>query len=32
VRAWAKLHADELLADWERVVNREPLEPIAPLL
>jgi hypothetical protein len=24
-------HADDLLADWERVVNEEPLEPIAPL-
>jgi hypothetical protein len=31
VRDWAKLHTDELLADWERVVNGEPLEPIDPL-
>jgi Domain of unknown function (DUF4160) len=31
VQAWVELHADDLLADWRRVVNREPLEPIAPL-
>ena len=31
VQAWAELHADELLANWQRVVNREPLEPIDPL-
>jgi hypothetical protein len=31
VQDWAELYADDLLADWERVVNEEPLEPIAPL-
>jgi len=29
---WAELHADELHADWQRAVNKEPLTPIAPLL
>jgi hypothetical protein len=32
VRAWAKLHVDELDANWRRVVSEEPLDPIAPLL
>ena len=32
VRAWAELHADELDADWQRVVNKEPLASIDPLL
>jgi len=32
VEDWAELHADDLLADWQRVINKEPLEPIAPLL
>ncbi len=32
VQDWTELHADELTADWERAVNRELLEPIAPLL
>jgi hypothetical protein len=32
VRAWAELHDDELDANWRRIVNEEPLEPIAPLL
>jgi len=31
VQDWAELHADDLLADWERVVKREALEPIPPL-
>lgn len=32
VQDWAELHADELRADWARVVNRESPAPIAPLL
>jgi hypothetical protein len=31
VREWAGLHGDELLANWERARNLEPLEPIDPL-
>jgi hypothetical protein len=31
VRDWAKLHHEELDANWRRVVNREPPAPIAPL-
>jgi hypothetical protein len=31
VREWAALHGDELLANWERARNLEPLEPITPL-
>ena len=31
VREWAALHGAELLANWERARNLEPLEPIAPL-
>jgi hypothetical protein len=31
VREWARLHHDELLADWERARLREPLDPIEPL-
>lgn len=31
VRDWAELHADELDADWQRVVNEEPPVAIAPL-
>jgi hypothetical protein len=31
VQAWAELHADELVADWERVVSEKPVNPIAPL-
>jgi hypothetical protein len=32
VQDWAQLHVDELTVDWERVVNKELPEPIAPLL
>ena len=32
VRDWAKLHPDELQANWQRVVNKEPPEQIAPLV
>ncbi len=31
VREWARLHHDELLADWERARRRESLDPIDPL-
>ena len=32
VQDWAELHIDDLNADWERAVNKEPPIPIAPLL
>jgi hypothetical protein len=32
IRDWADLHAEDLAADWQRVLNKEPPEPIAPLL
>lgn len=31
VMEWARLHRDELLADWERARRMQPLEPIPPL-
>lgn len=31
VLAWAELHKDELLADWELARNQEPLFRIDPL-
>jgi hypothetical protein len=31
VREWCELHRDELLANWERARNHEPLEQIEPL-
>jgi hypothetical protein len=31
VQEWAQLHQDELLANWIRARNYEPLEPIEPL-
>ncbi|HEY5344594.1 MAG TPA: DUF4160 domain-containing protein [Solirubrobacteraceae bacterium] len=31
VRDWAKLHADELTADWELAASEKPLNPIDPL-
>jgi hypothetical protein len=31
VREWTALHEDELLANWERVRNLQPLVPIDPL-
>ncbi len=31
VRAWGKLHVEELQRDWERARERRPLRPIAPL-
>ena len=31
VEAWAELHQQELLADWERLQNGQPPLPIAPL-
>jgi len=31
VEAWAELHQEELMADWERLQRGEPPLPIAPL-
>jgi Domain of unknown function (DUF4160) len=31
VREWAELHRDELMANWERARNKDPLEGIEPL-
>jgi len=31
VLEWASLHRDELVANWDRAVVGEPVEPIAPL-
>ena len=31
VRAWGKLHGEELERDWELARGRRPLRPIAPL-
>ena len=31
VADWARLHQDELEANWERARRDEPLEPIDPL-
>lgn len=31
VEAWAELHQEELLADWERLQSGEPPLPIEPL-
>jgi hypothetical protein len=31
IRDWAELHVDDLHADWQRILNKEPPEPIAPL-
>jgi hypothetical protein len=31
VAEWAALHEDELLANWDRAQNDEPLQPIDPL-
>jgi hypothetical protein len=31
-REWAALHRDELLANWARARNLEPLASIAPLV
>lgn len=31
VLEWAAQHRQELLANWERAVNRETIAPIAPL-
>jgi hypothetical protein len=31
VREWAQLHQDELTANWQRALDGDPLEPIAPL-
>ena len=31
VEAWAELHQEELMADWDRLQRGEPPLPIAPL-
>jgi len=31
VQAWVELHTEELIADWQRVVNKESPIPIDPL-
>ena len=31
IAAWAELHKDELLSNWELAMNDEPLFKIAPL-
>jgi hypothetical protein len=31
VREWAALHRDELLANWQRARDRQPLDQIEPL-
>lgn len=31
VAEWAELHADELLANWERARREESLQPVDPL-
>ena len=31
VAAWAEIHKDELVANWELAMNEEPLYKIAPL-
>ena len=31
VEAWAELHHDELLTDWNLLQERQPAAPIAPL-
>lgn len=31
VLEWYDLHRDELWADWQRAIRKEPLDPIAPL-
>lgn len=31
IAAWSELHKDELFANWEMAMNKEPLFQIAPL-
>ena len=31
IAAWAELHKDELLANWELAISEQPLYKIAPL-
>ena len=31
IREWAACHQQELMENWHRVRNRQPLEPIPPL-
>ena len=32
ILAWAVIHQDELMQNWELAKDREPLNPIAPLM
>lgn len=32
VLAWAELHRDELMQNWELAASNRPLNPIAPLM
>jgi hypothetical protein len=32
VLAWAELHQDELMQNWELSMNNKPLDPIPPLV
>jgi hypothetical protein len=32
VEAWAEIHQDELLADWQRLQRGQRPQPIAPLM
>lgn len=32
IAAWAEIHRDELLANWELAINEQPLYKIAPLV
>lgn len=32
VLAWAELHKDELMQNWELAANNQPLQPIDPLM
>ena len=32
VLAWAEMHKDELMQNWELARDEKPLEPIAPLM
>jgi phosphomannomutase len=31
VMEWASIHQEELLQNWDRAINYQPLEPVEPL-
>jgi hypothetical protein len=31
IEEWRTMHKEELLEDWRRAINKEPLNPIEPL-